>query len=181
MSEATAARMIEFGLREAPEALLSYVHRLAAAKGVVAVGEAVSAVFFARSADAIRGQKHGTKIDPGGAEGRRTSALEALDAAVCRAQGRLYHGGDTRLLKALQELLPLIREAGRHASTRPPGPKGGKQGRRPIGNRPALVQRFVALGSSARKAEQIVSAIEGMRAQNIPDPPDIPDTRQARK
>ncbi len=170
MSEEVARLIIAHVLNGTPAAVSRSIKRLCAVAGLQAVGETVLAVFMARSAQIIGGQKHGTVDDPGGAEGRRTRGLEALDEAIRKVQPHLYHAGDGALRRALGALLPPIREAGRHASPKP------NAGRPRLGRgRGSLVQCFRDLGATDHEAEAIVSAVRGMPAEDILEPPDIAD------
>jgi hypothetical protein len=163
LSTEGARRMIEIAIPDAKLRRLAL--RLADAAGS-AVGETVGAVFMAKSAGIVQAQKHGAVGDPGGAEGRRRRAIEALEPAVEAAIATLYRAGDAALRSALQEVLPQLRTAARHAS------RSRKAGRPRLGKgRAWYVQRLRDLGATDRQAEQIVSAVVGMPAQNIPEPP----------
>jgi hypothetical protein len=135
-----------------------------------AVGEAIGAVFMAKSARLIQAQKHGGIDDPGGAEGRRRRALEAIERVIEASTAKLYHHGDAALRAALRDVLPLLRAAARQTSQK------RSTGRPTLGaGRARYVQRLRDLGATDRQAERIVSAIVGIRAQNIPDSPDPSD------
>lgn len=159
MTEDGARMLLAVALDGVPRGVLDTVRRLRLLHGDVVVADAIWNVWQARTWVNIRGQVHGTTLDKGGAEARRSRALARLDDAIGAADSACYR--DSELRAWLQRGAELTRDAARKSkATRGRG--------RPGIRRPEMELRFKELGCDPRDAEAIVSAIRGDHAVNVP-------------